>query len=423
MKKRHFLFAILLLLMGVGACFYLSARPVRVDFAAVAGPEFADDLPAAELITALEKNLEYLRRLPAEQVFAYGEIEVEVARVLKAQTALRDFLRAEKPDQERLQAYLSRHFQCLEPRRRSLWPGRPTAGEALFTGYYVPTLKGSLKPDARYAYPLFKRPPDLVSIDLEPFNLQRQVLKIWPWLDRLPLLPGIEELRWPRLRGRLTEDGRVVPYFTRQEIDQKKLLASDNQVLVWVDDPVDSFFLHIQGSGRIELADGSSMMLGYAAANGHPYRSVGAWLIRKGLMRREEVTMPSIRAWIKANPERRDEIFAVNPSYVFFRELPEGEPLGCFQTALTAGRSVALDRRVYPGGALLWIDTKLPLFDENGRSTGERPCQRLVVNQDTGGAIRGPFRLDLYCGSDENSALTAGHLKARGKLGLLLPLQ
>ena len=274
-----------------------------------------------------------------------------------------------------------------------------------------------------FCFPLYRRPRDLVTVELSQFNLQREIEKKWPWLCRLPFIPRLEELRFPRLCGRLTADGRVLPYHTRREIDQEGKLDEADLALVWVDDPVDRFFLHIQGSGQVELESGETIMVGYAGANGHPYRSIGAWLIRQGLMAREAVTMPSIREWIKANPERRDEIFSSNPSYVFFRELPGGEPLGCFQTALTAGRSIALDRDVFPGGALAWIETELPVFSGAVEAAGRTPCRRLVLNQDTGGAIRGGFRVDLYCGSDQRAEQIAGHLKDYGRLLLLLPLE
>ena len=212
-----------------------------------------------------------------------------------------------------------------------------------------------------------------------------------------------------------------MPYHTRAEIDYGGKLGKESLELVWVDDEIDRFFLQIQGSGLIRLADDQTMMVGYAAANGHSYRSIGGWLIRQGLMVREEVSMPSIRTWIKEHPERMAEIFSVNPSYVFFRELPTLEALGCYNVPITAGRSIATDRTLFPGGALALITTELPTFSPVEEITGWRSCNRLVFNQDTGGAIKGPHRVDLYCGDDKPAELVAGVMKQAGRLFFFVP--
>ena len=383
-------------------------------------PEFRDDLDWQSLSLALERNLVYLNKLPGKRKFNYGSQVVSAGQVLAAQVELLDFIK-QNPGVQEIELFLKKKFILLESVSRSRSPWRKKENPVLFTGYYVPTLRGSRQPDECYRYPLYKKPVDLVAVDLSKFNLQQRVRNLWPWLAKLPFGPRLEKLRFPTLRGRLLDNGKVVPYHTRAEIDYDGKLGKEDLELVWVDDEIDRFFLHIQGSGLVCLADGQTMMVGYAAANGHSYRSIGGWLIRQGLMRREEVSMPSIRAWIKEHPERMAEIFKVNPSYVFFRELPTPEAVGCYQIPVTAGRSIATDRKLFPGGALGLIMTELPMFSSSGELSGWRPCARLVFNQDTGGAINGPHRVDLYCGDGKPAELTAGVMKQSGRLFFFVP--
>ncbi|HDS17300.1 MAG TPA: murein transglycosylase [Proteobacteria bacterium] len=415
------------LVLLLSAAALLSARlsrfaGERAVFEAVAPQALIldDDLDPQSLALALERNLGYFDRLPQDRVFTYGTISVGLARLRRAQVELLSFL-ALSPARPALAAYLEKHFVFLEVRKKSWLPRRRPASPILYTGYYVPTLRGALQPSPRFCYPLYRQPDDLVVVDLSNFDLRRPVAKLWPWLEALPLIPKIDELVFPKLRGRLLKNGTVVPYHARAEIDYAGTLLDRGLELVWVDDEIDRFFLQIQGSGKIELAEGGSLMVGYAAANGHPYQSIGGWLVRQEIMTRDEVSMPSIRAWLKAHPERRQEIFTVNSSYVFFRELPGREPLGCDQAPLTGGRSIATDRTLFPGGALAWIETRLPTFTDEGKLSGWRDSRRLVLNQDTGGAITGPFRVDLYCGDDLAAEQTAGLMKEPGRFLLLLP--
>ncbi len=383
-------------------------------------PALQDDLDLQSLRRALERNLVYLNKLSGKRKFDYGLQVVTADQVLAVQVELLDFI-DQKPGLQELELFLKKKFKLLESVSRSRMPWQKKEKPVLFTGYYVPTLQGSRQPDTRYRYPLYRKPIDLVTVDLGKFDLHRQVRKLWPWLAKLPFGPRLEELYFPTLRGRLLESGKVIPYLTRAEIDYDGKLKGKNLELLWVDDEIDRFFLQIQGSGLVRLADGETIMVGYAAANGHSYRSIGGWLIRQGLMTREEVSMPSIRAWIKNHPERMAEIFSVNPSYVFFRELKTPEALGCYNVPITAGRSIATDRKFFPGGALALIATELPTFSPTEEITGWRSCSRLVLNQDTGGAIKGAHRVDLYCGDDKSAELTAGVLKQAGRLFFFVP--
>jgi membrane-bound lytic murein transglycosylase A len=265
----------------------------------------------------------------------------------------------------------------------------------LFTGYYEPTLRGSRRQAGAYRIPLYLRPPELVSVDLGDFR---------------PDLAG------KRIAGRVVA-GELQPYHDRTAIDEGAL-AGRGLELLWVDDPVDAFFLEIQGSGRVELEDGSTLRVGYAGQNGHPYTAIGRELVARDAMPLEQVSMQSIRAWLEANPEEAVEVMRTNSSYVFFRILEEDGPLGAQGVVLTPGRSLAVDPVFLPYGAPLWLDSTYPA-PEPGEVGA--PLRRLVVAQDTGGAIRGVVRGDVFWGPGEEAAELAGRMRQEGRLWLLLP--
>lgn len=281
-------------------------------------------------------------------------------------------------------AYFERWFQ---PYRAS---NRGRSGGFL-TGYFEPELRGSRVADSRYSVPLYKRPVDLVTVELGEF---RDILK------------------GERIAGRVV-DGRLRPYASRDAIDAGAL-ASSGLELLWVDDPVDAFFLHIQGSGRVVLEDGSVVRVGYAATNGHPYTAIGRELVARGALPREAVTMQSIRNWLVANPAEAKAVMARNASFVFFRELDGDGPVGTQGITLTPGRSLAVDTRYIALGAPVWIDTFDPL-------SADSSLRRLMVAQDTGGAIRGPLRGDVFWGHGEAAAERAGRMQSEARLFLLLP--
>ncbi len=263
-------------------------------------------------------------------------------------------------------------------------------GTGLVTGYYEPELHGSRHRSARYDVPLYRRPPDLVSVDLGAFR---------------PSMKG--EHIAGRLAGR-----RLVPYPARAPIE-RGALAGKGLELVWVDDPVDAFFLQIQGSGRVVMADGSVLRVGYDGTNGRPYTAIGRVLAADGTMDPSDITMQSLRAWLAAHPAEGRKLMDRNASYVFFRALKGDGPVGAQGVALTPGRSLAIDPRFLPLGAPVWLATTDPLDG--------RPLDRLTVAQDTGGAIRGPVRADLFWGHGPDAAARAGRMKQPGALYLLLP--
>lgn len=267
--------------------------------------------------------------------------------------------------------------------------------EGLFTGYYEPRLKGSRQWSARFRVPLYRRPDDLVTVDLGLFR---------------------EEWEGERLVGRVV-DGGLSPYPTRAEI-AAGALAGRGLELIWVDDPIDAFFLHVQGSGRVELAEGGVMRVGYAESNGRVYVALGRVLVERGAIAAEEVSLDSIRAWLAAHPVEAAEVMAMNPSFVFFRELAGEGPLGAQGVTLTPGRSLAVDRRFLPLGAPLWVDAWAPVPEPGAP---DRPFRRLMVAQDTGGAIRGPIRGDVFWGAGPEARAVAGRMQHRGAYYLFLP--
>jgi membrane-bound lytic murein transglycosylase A len=263
----------------------------------------------------------------------------------------------------------------------------------LITGYYEPLLKGARKRGGAFRTPLYGVPDDLLSVELG---------------DLFPQLKG-ERVR-ARLQGR-----RVVPYYDRAALD--KATSLKGRELVWVDDPVDAFFLEVQGSGRVQLPDGEVIRLAYADQNGQPYKAIGRYLVQKGDLTVDQATAPGLRAWLAAHPKRLREVLNANPSVVFFREEsladPELGPKGALGVPLTAGRSVAVDPRNLPLGAPLFLATTEP-----GSQT---PLQRLVLAQDTGGAIRGVVRADLFFGLGHEAGEQAGAMRQQGRLWLLWP--
>ena len=261
----------------------------------------------------------------------------------------------------------------------------------LVTGYYEPVLDGSRMRTDRFRYPIYGVPDDLVDVDLA---------SLYP------------ELKGLRLRGRL--DGRrLVPYFSRAEIDARGD-GFEAPVIAWVADPVELFFLQIQGSGQIRLGDDDRIRVGYADQNGHPYRSLGRYLVAQGELPLEQASMDGIKQWAQAHPEQLRQALEQNPSYVFFRELPaSGGPIGALGAPLSAGYSIAVDRRFYPLGAPVYLATTFPLSDQ--------PLERLVMAQDTGGAIRGAVRADLFWGSGTEAGALAGGMRQQGRMWLLWP--
>ncbi|WP_173068195.1 murein transglycosylase A [Sulfurimicrobium lacus] len=266
------------------------------------------------------------------------------------------------------------------------------SSDGLITGYYEPLLNGSRTRTSRFRYPLYAAPADLLVVDLA---------SVYP------------ELKGMRLRGRL-QGNRVVPYYSRAEIDNG-VAPLKGRELFWVDDAVDLFFLQIQGSGKIRLPGGEMVRIGYADQNGYPYKSIGKALVERGELTLDKASMQGIKDWAKRNPGKLTELLDVNASYVFFRELPNqlSGPLGALGVPLTAGRSLAVDPRTIPLGAPVFLSTTWP--------NDAKPLNRLMLAQDTGGAIKGVVRADFFWGFGNDAGKYAGSMKQAGKMWVLLP--
>jgi membrane-bound lytic murein transglycosylase A len=264
--------------------------------------------------------------------------------------------------------------------------------DGLFTGYYEPQLRGARRPSPKYNVALYRRPLDLVSANLGQFR------KDWKGRE----VAG-------RLKGQ-----RLVPYANRASIDQGALKGKGLELL-WVDNAIDAFFLHIQGSGRVLLDSGEVVRVGYAGRNGQPYFAIGRDLVKSGAISKENISLQTIRAWLERNPGQARALMNKNKSYVFFRELKGNlaGPIGAAGVALTPGRSLAVDRKFLPMGAPMWLATSNPVTN--------RPLQRLMISQDTGGAIVGPVRGDFFWGAGPQAREAAGQMKQPGQLYILLP--
>ena len=296
-------------------------------------------------------------------------------------------LNAREADSTR--AFIERNFKVMQASA-----GGETQG--LFTGYYESTLHGSRKQGGVYQHPLLGRPDDLVMVDLGEFR---------------------DELKGQRIAGRVL-DGKLKPYENREEIVTGKLSPQNFKPLVWLDNAQDAFFVQVQGSGIVHLDDGTIMRVGYAGQNGHVYNAIGRELVKRGIYKKEDVSMESIRTWMTQNPDKADELMNTNPSYVFFMETKDDGtgtgPVGGEGLRLTAKRSLAIDHSILPYGFPVYVDL---IYNDDAKT----PIRRLMMAQDTGGAIRGAVRGDFFWGSGVEAEKMAGPMKARGGYYFLLP--
>lgn len=346
-------------------------------------------MDADSLREAVRYSLDYLQKLPPDRVVG------EQPRRYTAREIIASLQVFEK---------LLDHWRCAECFSRELHDrfdfapssSDPATSQVLFTGYYQPVMDGSLVPTEKFRYPLYGPPGDLISAEQVTLKSPVSVEKIV---------------------GRV-EGEQFVPYYTRREIDEAGLLRGRGLEIAWVADPVELFFLHIQGSGILRLPDGRQLSVGYAAQNGRPYRSIGRLLIDDGKVAKEEMSMQRLRRYLHEHPQEQSEILAYNESYVFFR-VNETGPLGSLEVPVTAGRSIATDSRLFPKGALALIETDIPAIDGAGELTGWRPVTRLVINQDTGGAIRGLQRADIYFGTGNPAEGLAGYMNRQGRMFFL----
>ncbi|MGC3999694.1 MAG: MltA domain-containing protein [Anaeromyxobacter sp.] len=365
-----------------------TADKALVELRPEAFPAFADDLDYAGLDEAVERSLVALSRLASAdpgRTLAFGAERVPVQKLQATLVRFRELALA-RPTPAALNQALRREFRVF----RSTGDPRVN-GAVLFTGYYLPELRGSLVKEGAYRFPLHRAPDDLVVVRTRDFPT------------------ALSE----DLTGKV-EGGRLVPYPTRAEI-AGGALTGRNAELCWVDSAVDGFFLEIQGSGVIRLPDGTSRVATFAGKNGHRYEAIGGELVRRGALQRADVSMQTIRAWLEQNPAAQEELLARNPSYVFFRWADAAT--GSLNVPVTADRTVAADARVFPKGALAFLETERPV---DAAGPAMRPFSRFVLDQDAGGAIRGAARIDVFFGSGAYAENAAGRMKQQGRLFYLL---
>ena len=291
-----------------------------------------------------------------------------------------------QPNNAQIIDYLSNHFDVFRAQNED---GTTTG---MVTGYYQPLLNGSRKQSRQYSHPLYRVPDDLITVELA---------------DAYP------QLKYKRVRGRLSGK-KLIPYRTRAEIDANPSPLTGNEIF-WIDDHIDVFFLQIQGSGVVQLENGEQVQVGYANQNGHPYRSIGRLLVEQGELTLDKASMNGIKNWARNNSDKLQALLNSNPSYVFFRELPVGlsGPIGALGVPIKAERSVAVDRKFIPLGAPIFLSTTEP--------NSTKPLRRLMLAQDTGGAINGGVRADFFWGAGDRAGARAGSMKQQGAVWVLLP--
>ncbi len=400
--------SLFLALFLVAAAAPARAESVAVSTSPVHGPALrlvpADQLPdfhetfqsKAGLLKAARKTLAYLKEGNPPKYFKVADREYapgilvdsleELVRIAKTATTQDEFAQAIKDNFDVFQS-----------------AGSDDNGRVVFSSYYQPVLPASRKKTPKYNVPLYKRPPDMVEVDLAAFGKRNG--------DDSALI------------GRVDRQKRVVPYFTRADIDIKRTLRGKGLEVAWLKNKFDALDLHVQGSGILKYPDGTERLAKYAGTNNQPYNSVGLLLVKANIFSRDEITRDKVRDYLHQHPEAEDWILAQNPRYTFFDIAPlpaDGEPFGSVQQSLVPARSIAIDPAVIPLGAIAYFTTTSPQADKEGRLLGQFPNSRFALCMDTGGAIKGPGRVDIYAGHGPQAEVTARNQWAEGKLYILI---
>ncbi|MBC2717392.1 MAG: murein transglycosylase [Desulfobacteraceae bacterium] len=393
--------SILSLLAVIFSIFFIAAVPAKSSAESQSQPVFKvvpvserpffeDDLDFGQLEEAISGSIAYYQKLPAAKQFFFGKDTFSAGHLIRSLKRFQAFIKR-KPSQKELSAFIDQHYHVYAHMKNG------AAKPVLFTGYYEPLLHGSLNQTEAFRYPVYQRPGDLVTLDLSDFS------------------DGCSE---KMVIGR-NDGNTIVPYYSRQQIEAMAIPGISALPIAWVNDPVDLFFLQIQGSGKIRLENGTMINVHYQISNGHPYKSIGKYLIDKKKLSKEKVSMQSIREYLNAHPDEVDEIFNYNPRYIFFETVEKG-PIGCFNIELTPGRSVALDRQTAPAGALVFIQAEKPKVNTSDKIQAWVRFSRFLLNQDTGSAIKGSGRADIFWGSGTYAELAAGYMKHPGQLYFLV---
>lgn len=387
-RARPALLLIAALALGAGGCAWELTREAPATPRALVEvppeefPALADDSDVASLLQCLRRSLDGLDRIPPDRAYTVAGERITAADLRQGLASFQDIVLASPKPID---------WKSVVGRFR-LWRAAAPSG-MLFTGYFEPELTASRDRSDRYRYPIYRVPDDLVQVDLATYC---------PGCKAGPLV------------GRVKEHA-LVPYYSRAEIDGDGVLQGEDAELAWLDDPIEVFFLHVQGSGRLRFADGTAMQVSFAGSNGRDYRSIGKLLVDAGKVPLETASLQTLKQYLREHPDDRDAILFANERYIFFRPVPVG-PIGSMGVPLTPGRSVAVDPGVYPLGSLAFIKTQRP-----AASGGTVPLSRFVCAQDAGAAIAGPGRVDVYWGEGADAERVAGPMRSPGEMYLVLP--
>ena len=379
-----------LIILSLAGCMrgfpLISAPPVETFILVPAEQvDLDDDLDFASLELAIDRSVQYYEGSGRNSVYRMADKLIGAKQLKESLLAFRQIIRNGAGNEEK-KNQIRHEFDIYRA------AGDDDYGGVLFTGYYEPLLEGSLTPTDKYKYPLYKLPPDLVM---------KAISK--------------NETKITRMKN-----GEAVPYYTRREIDVEGVLKGRGLELLWVDDPIELFTLHIQGSGKIKLEDGRILTVSYAQNNGRPFRSVTRYMLDNGMISGSESSYRNVKIFLKSKRDQElFEILSYNERYIFFRFVDK-EPIGSLGQPVTPDRSIATDPDYFPQGALAFIRLRKPVFDAEGNIIQRVPFSRFVLNQDKGSAIKGPGRVDLFCGFGANAQSTAGSLKEKGELYFLI---
>ena len=359
-------------------------------------PRFEESFKSkAGLVKAARKAIKYLESLPPSRTIRVADRDYGPAQFIDGAKTIVELAQKSKAADE-FDAKVRENFDVFQS------SGLDGKGRVVFSSYYQPMLKASLKKAAGYPYPLYRRPKDMVEVDLAAFGKANGETS---WL------------------GRLDKNGKVVPYYTREDIDRRAALAGKGLEIAWLKDRFDALDLHIQGSAILKLTSGKEVLAKYAGNNSRAYNSVGLTLVKAGVFARDEITHDKLRDYLHKNPDAESWILSSNPRYVFFElaALPEdGEPFGATEQSLVPARAIAIDPAFLPLGGLYFFSTTSPQTDKDGRLLGMSENTRFAFGLDTGGAIKSPGRVDIYAGHGAQAAATARGQWADGKLYLLV---
>jgi len=342
-------------------------------------------------LQALDGSLVIYSQRDENEVVAIGEARYTVRELKASLQSVKDFVVTRGLGPEFFD-FLQNHFDAFVP-----------TATPVITSYCTTRLHGAWKWSPKYMYPIYHVPADLVLVDTRSFR------RFDPQLAEAATFTG-----------RVTSDRHVVPYYTREEIDFGNALKGQNDEWLWVDDPGDLYILHVEGSGIVEMEDGSTTRVAYAGKNGQPCHLIGRYLREEKKLSDAQLSVPGIKKYLKEHPLERRRVLASDPSYVFFDPAPGDFATGCFGTSLTAYRSIATDRRLFPPGVMVYMEVVVPALDKKLNPIGEKKIRTLVFSQDTGGAIRGPGRADWYTGQGPLAEAIAGNTHHAGKLVVLV---